>query len=224
MAWVADRRGDRDLAASLAEQAFKSAAASGDSHLIARAYDVRAATRQHDDPRGARSDYAEAVRYCRTSGDGLGQASALNNLGVLELEQGDPQTARSHFKQALAIAEGVRDAALLPFLEYGLGLAASLDDDLVLAEQAFRSALQTARRTGQRSLIAYSLLGLAIVDAGTGRSLEAATLLGASSALFGDLGEEPERIEAELGARASWSVWVRHSVAPSTTPSAPADG
>ncbi|MGC9960415.1 MAG: BTAD domain-containing putative transcriptional regulator [Acidimicrobiales bacterium] len=199
MAWVADRRGDRDVAATLAEDAFESAAASGESHLIARAYDVRAATRQNGDPAGARSDYAEAVRYCRASGDGLGQASALNNLGVLELEQGDPQAARSHFKQALTIAEGVRDVALMPFLEYGLGLAASLDDDHLAAEQAFRGALQAARRTGQRSLVAYSLLGLAIVGASMDRDLQAAALFGAASALFEDLGEEPERIEADLG-------------------------
>ena len=118
---------------------------------------------------------------------------------MLELEQGDPQAARSYFKQALTIAEGVRDAALVPFLEYGLGLAASLDDDHLVAEQAFRGALQAARRTGQRSLVAYSLLGLAIVGASMGRDLQAAALFGAASALFEELGEEPERIEADLG-------------------------
>ncbi len=198
LAWVADRRGDGEEAASLAEAAFEAARASGESHLIARAYDVRAATCQNVDPGKARSDYRQALRYCRASGDGLGQASALNNLGVLELEQGDHPAARSHFKQALDLAEAVRDAALVPFLEYGLGLAAFLDDDLGAAEGAFISALPAATRTGQRSLVAYSLLGLAHVRSAAGRREEAARLLGASSALFEQLGEQPERTEAAL--------------------------
>src|ERR1019366_6449487 len=86
-------------------------------------------------------------------------------------------------------------------LEYGVGLAATLDDDPRAAEQAFLGALHAARRTGQRSLIAYSLLGLAVVRAADGRATQAAALLGASSALFDELGEEPERIEAELRER-----------------------
>jgi predicted ATPase len=201
MAWVADRRGDHEAAVTLAEEAFAAAMASGESHLIARAYDVRAAACQQTDPARARADYREALRYCRATGDGLGQASALNNLAVLELEQGDHPAARSHFKHALTIAEGVRDAALVPFLEYGLGLAASLDDDHAVARPAFLGALQAARRTGQRSLVAYSMLGLAVVDASAGRDLPAAAVLGASSALFEELGEEPERIESELRER-----------------------
>jgi predicted ATPase/DNA-binding SARP family transcriptional activator len=201
MAWVADRRGDHAAAASLANDAFEAAKESGESHLIARAFDVRAAACQHTDPARARADYAEALRYCRASGDGLGQASALNNLAVLELEQGRHQAARSHFRQALTIAEGVRDAALVPFLEYGVGLAATLDDDQRDAEQAFLGAMHAARLTGQRSLVAYCLLGLAVVRAADGRTTQAAALLGASSALFDELGEAPERIEAELRER-----------------------
>jgi predicted ATPase/DNA-binding SARP family transcriptional activator len=201
MAWVADRRGDHEAAARCAQGAFEAARASGESHLVARAYDVRAASCQHVDPGRARADYAEALRYCRAIGDGLGQASVLNNLAVLDLEEGDHQAARSRFTQALTLAEGVWDAALVPFLEYGLGLAAALDDDHALAEGAFAVAMRGARRTGQRSLVAYSLLGLAVVRTAAGRHGDGAALLGASSALFEELGEETERLEADLRTR-----------------------
>jgi predicted ATPase/DNA-binding SARP family transcriptional activator len=200
-AWVADRRGDRRAAAALASEAVEAAEASGEAHLLARAYDVRAAASQNEDPEAARADYAEALRYCRASGDGLGQASALNNLAVLDLEQGDNLAARQRFSEALAIAGDVRDAALVPFLEYGVGLAACLAGDHRTAEPAFVSALLAARRTGQRSLVAYGLLGMCAVLTAGGRAAEAAVLLGASSALFEELGEQPERIETGLRER-----------------------
>jgi predicted ATPase/DNA-binding SARP family transcriptional activator len=206
MAWLADRRGEPAAAAALAHDAVDAARASGQTHLIARAYDVRAAASQQHDPESARRDYAEALRCCRADGDGLGQASALNNLGVLDLEQGDMQAARSRFAAARAIAEGVKDAALIPFLEYGVGLAACLDGDYEGAEPAFASALMAARRTGQRSLVAYAVLGAAAVRAATGREPEAAVLLGASSALFEALGEQPERIEVIVRDRATASL------------------
>jgi tetratricopeptide (TPR) repeat protein len=187
---------------ALAGEAVTEALMSGVSHLIARAYDVRAAASQQDDPDAARADYAEALKYCVSAGDGLGQASTINNLAVLELEQGDHQTARAYFSEALAISEVVRDVALLPFLEYGVGLTAALDDDYEASEPAFEAALHGARRAGQRSLVAYALGGIAAVRAFTGHGAKAATLLGASSALFDELGEQPERVEAGLRAAA----------------------
>lgn len=198
LAWVADRRGDRESAAELAEEAVEAAEESGEVHLIARAYDVRAAAFQQRDPARARKDYGEALRQCRASGDGLGQASALNNLAILDMEQGDIQAARRRLDEALLIAEGVKDAALVPFLEYGVGLAAILDDDTAAAEAAFVASLRSARLTGQRSLVAYAILGIAAVWAASGRQRPAAVLLGASSALFDELGERPESIESTL--------------------------
>jgi predicted ATPase/DNA-binding SARP family transcriptional activator len=206
MAWVADRRGDHAASVALAAEAVTEALSSGESHLIARAYDVRAAATQNADPEGARSDYAEALKYCGTAGDGLGEASTLNNLAILELEQGNHQAARAYFNEALAICNGVRDVALVPFLDYGVGLAAILDDDCQASEPAFVGALHGARRTGQRSLVAYALLGIGVTRAFTGREVDAANLLGASSALFGELGEQPEPIEASLRARALASL------------------
>jgi predicted ATPase/DNA-binding SARP family transcriptional activator len=206
MAWVADRRGDHAASVALAAEAVTEALSSQESHLIGRAYDVRAAATQHDDPDGARSDYAEALKYCGTAGDGLGEASTLNNLAILELEQGNHQTARAYFSEALAICSGVRDVALVPFLQYGVGLAAILDDDHEASEPAFVAALHGARRTGQRSLVAYALLGIGVTRAYTGREVDAANLLGASSALFGELGEQPEPIESTLRDRALASV------------------
>jgi predicted ATPase/DNA-binding SARP family transcriptional activator len=200
LAWLADRRGDREASQWLAGEAVAAALRSGDNHLTARAYDVRAAATHDTDPGGARSDYAEALKYCRIAGDGLGQASALNNLAVLDLEQGDHAAAREQLGMALEIAATVRDAALVPFLEYGLGLAACLEGDETVAGPAFSRALTAARRTGQRTLVAYAVLGLAASRAigPAGQWQESALLLGASSALFEQLDEQPEALEAAL--------------------------
>jgi tetratricopeptide (TPR) repeat protein len=210
MAWVADRRGDHDRAMTLAGEAVTDALRSGESHLIARAYDVRAAASQHHDPDAARSDYAEALRYCEAAGDGSGRASTINNLAILELEQGDYQAARAYFNRALAISDDVRDVALLPFLEYGVGLTAALDDDYGASEAAFVGAFYGAQHTGQRSLVAYTLLGIAVTRTFTGREADAAALFGASSGLFDELGEQPEPIEAALRERAL--VFLRSAI------------
>jgi predicted ATPase/DNA-binding SARP family transcriptional activator len=198
MAWLADRRGEHDRAMALAHSALEAALDSTEDHLIARAYDVRAAASQQHDPMAARGDYAEALRYCHAAGDRQGQATALNNLAVLELEQGDIAAARDYFVEALQIAEDLGDAALIPFLEYGVGLTAVLAEDFEAAEPVLTRAFEAAQDTGQRSLVAYALLAIALVRAAAGRSGEAAALLGASAALFEEVGEQPERIEAAL--------------------------
>jgi tetratricopeptide (TPR) repeat protein len=191
---------------SLAHAALEAALDSHDSHLIARAYEVRAAASQHHDPPAARRDYAEALSYCLAAQDRIGQSAALNNLAVLELEQGDHPAARNYFVEALQIAYEVGDAALTPFPEYGIGLTAVLTNDFEAAEPALLRAYAAAQETGQRSMIAYTLLGMAAVRAAVGRPLDAAALLGASSGLFDEIGEQPEPIEASLQESAAASL------------------
>ena len=198
LAWVADRRGACDEAIMLATEAVEHASRSGESHLLARAYDVRAAARQHRDPGGARSDYGTALRYCVAAEDHHGQASTLNNLAVLELEQGNHDEARRHFARALVVARQTRSSGILPYLEYGVGLAATLEGDVDAACPAFATALRVARQTGQRSLVAYAILGIAIASDEPGDEPRTAMLHGAAMGLFEQLGEAPERLEASL--------------------------
>ena len=96
------------------------------------------------------------------------------------------------------IAEGIRDEALLPFIDYGIGITAVVDSDMRVAENALAEAWHGARLTGQRSLVAYALLGLGAVGVATDRVEAGALLLGASSAMFEELGDQPERVEADL--------------------------
>jgi predicted ATPase/DNA-binding SARP family transcriptional activator len=202
LAWVAERRGEHDPARELAERALERAHVSAESHLIARAFDVRAAAVQDRDPVAARRDYEEALRYCEDAGDGLGQASALNNMAILALEQGEHELARRHFGLAYAIAQEVRDSALLPFIEYGIGLAAILEGDEAAATAAFTGALRAARHTGQESLVGYALLGIGAAWVRGGRLRDGAALLGASESVFAALGQQPEPIEVRLWERA----------------------
>lgn len=204
LAWVADRQGDKDRAISMATEAVELATQVSETHLLARAYDVRAAARQEQDPDMARSDYKRALSYCESSADHEGHASTLNNLAVLELEQGRYDAARSHFARGLQVARQTHSVGILPYLEYGRGMADVLDGDALAAEAAFVNVLGLARHTGQRSLIAYAALGIAVTSAGpgTGRQLRAAVLHGAADALFEELRETPEPIEARLRERA----------------------
>ncbi|HEV2362240.1 MAG TPA: tetratricopeptide repeat protein, partial [Acidimicrobiales bacterium] len=198
LAWVADRRGEHEAASGLAERAVAAARASGDGHLIARAHDVRAASCQRVDPDQARRDYADALRYSRAVGDLLGQVTTLNNLAVLELEQGNYVQAKSHFVGALAIASELDDKALRPYLEYGVGLSTYLDGDAESARPALATALSTARATGQRTLVAYSLLASACSLGARARYEDAAHVLGCSARMFEELSEEPEDLESRL--------------------------
>jgi predicted ATPase/DNA-binding SARP family transcriptional activator len=197
-AWVADRRGEAERAVSLASQALEMALRSGNNHLIARAYDIRAAAIQVIDPESAQSDYGESLSYCRLAGDTVGQASTLNNLGVLELERGNHRAARSYFYEALQIADGLGDPALVPFVRYGVGLTTLLEGDPQGATEALLEALLEARRTGQRPLEAYALLATGVARAVRQPDRTAAQLIGASQVMFGLIGEQPEPTEAAL--------------------------
>jgi predicted ATPase/DNA-binding SARP family transcriptional activator len=198
MAWIAERRGHHDEAVQLAGQAVDAAIDSGERYLIARAHDVRGATLQHSDATGARIEYAEALRHSRSAKDAMAQVTALNNLAILELEVGDYRAAERCFGEARLIAEDIRDEALLPFIDYGIGVTAVVDSNMRVAENALAEAWHGARLTGQRSLVAYALLGLGAVRVATDRVESGALLLGASSALFEELGEQPERVEADM--------------------------
>ncbi len=198
MAWIAERRGQHDEAARLAADAVEAAIDSGERHLIARAHDVRGAALQHRDAAGARVEYAEALWHSRATKDGMAQVTALNNLAILELEAGDYRAAERLFGEARLITEELRDEALLPFIDYGIGITAVIGSSMRVAESALTEAWEGARLTGQQSLVAYALLGLGAVRVATHRVEAGALLLGASSAMFEALGEHPERVEAEL--------------------------
>ena len=202
LAWVADRRGDKDGAISMASEAVELASLGAETHLLARAYDARAAAWQERDPAMARSDYERALTYCESSADHEGHASTLNNLAVLELELGDYDAARAHFARGLDVASRSHSVGILPYLEYGSGMAAALGGDAVAAAAAFAEVLGLAGETGQRSLVAYAVLGLAVTSAGPGQHLRAAALHGAADALFEELRETPEPLEARLRDRA----------------------
>jgi predicted ATPase/DNA-binding SARP family transcriptional activator len=201
LAWVADRRGEHDKAIELATESVELASRCEESHLLARAYDVRAAARQDQDPAGARSDYAISLRYCEAAEDHHGQASTLNNLAVLELEQGHHDEARHYFARGLEVARETNSVGILPYLEYGVGLAAALEGELAEARPAFATALQIARQTGQRSLVAYAILGLAVTSDRRGQEQQSAMLHGAAMAIFDQLREAPEPLEAGLRQR-----------------------
>jgi tetratricopeptide (TPR) repeat protein len=159
-----------------------------------------------DNPAQARADYSEALRYCQSTGDRQGQASTLNNLAVLELDQGAYTAARRYFDRALALVEDVGDPALTPFIHYGVALTSILDEDYDSAQLALAAALRESGRTGQQSLQAYVLLGTAIARARSSPDLLAAELLGAAQAMFDRLGERPEPTEAALYDQARFSL------------------
>jgi predicted ATPase/DNA-binding SARP family transcriptional activator len=202
LAWVFDRRGDKDRAISTAAEAVELASLVGETHLLARAYDARAAAWQERDPAMARSDYERALTYCESSADHEGHASTLNNLAVLELEDGDYEAARAHFDRGLEVARRTHSVGILPYLEYGSGMAAALGGDAAAAAAAFAEVLGLAHQTGQRSLIGYALLGIAVTAAVPDEQPRAAMLHGAADALFEELRETPEPLEARLRERA----------------------
>src|SRR5215475_11778391 len=61
------------------------------------------------DPDGALDDFQQALPICREVGDRAGEATTLNNIGMVYDRRGDGDSALRHYEQALPIRREVGD-------------------------------------------------------------------------------------------------------------------
>jgi len=140
--------------------------------------------------------------------DDFGRAFILSFLAYAVAGSDQPEAARPLLVELLACSERTGETFCRGLGKYGFGLLEWLSGDDVGAEASLREAVRLQNRLGHRWGIASSFEGLALVASSSGRLERAALLLGASTALWQELGNElmpawvPRRQRCEAAARA----------------------
>ena len=139
---------------------------------------------------GERSFLGKALPIYEEVGDLLGQARALNNLGVYAYYEGRWENALEYYARACDVSQRAGDivhAATATNNE-----AEILSDQGLLDEsrELFEDALRVWRAAGYRVGIALATSNLGRVAARAGRFEEANELLNEALVLFGEIGAE----------------------------------
>jgi tetratricopeptide (TPR) repeat protein len=138
-------------------------------------------------PADAQASVQAAVRTFESVGDLTGIALALNHLGCVERDLGDP-AALGHLAEALRLRTqlGDRRAATVTLANQGLAEAALGEPDG--GRESLRTALARAEAIEDRPGEAGTLLNLAAVELIAGELHAARTLAGEATNLFGRQG------------------------------------
>ncbi|HEY1016044.1 MAG TPA: tetratricopeptide repeat protein [Herpetosiphonaceae bacterium] len=111
------------------------------------------------------------------------QARVFHGLGLLAWLQGAYPEAEAAFRQALAVRQGLDEAAGSAILLNNLGHLALVRDDLAAATALLSAALTIQRRLDDRWGIAYSIINLSLIALREGRFAEATAACQESLAL-----------------------------------------
>jgi tetratricopeptide (TPR) repeat protein/transcriptional regulator with XRE-family HTH domain len=128
-----------------------------------------------------------ALAAARQAGDKSAQASASNQLGVVQQRMGDHRAAAASFEQAVALFGDVEEQPGLAYALNNLGLLHALTGDHRAAAAAHRHALHVARRTRDRLAEADTLNCLGVAQRLTGDYAAAAGGQQHALALFREL-------------------------------------
>ncbi|MER7347305.1 tetratricopeptide repeat protein [Streptomyces aurantiacus] len=156
----------------------------------------------------ARHQYGLALRQARAAGHARTESTALEGLGQVALEQGHPQDALDHFRQALRALGELPHPRGRALLEYHMGRAASaahLHEEaaasLLGARRRFAALPEPDRYNEARALTRYAQARLA-----ADRADEAVAPLDEAIALFQGRGAPKEEADARLTRGDAWSA------------------
>jgi tetratricopeptide (TPR) repeat protein/transcriptional regulator with XRE-family HTH domain len=144
----------------------------------------------------------QARRAARQTGDRAAEASALSNLGVVDLQQGRHRRATSHLGRALALCRETGDRIGEAGTLMNLGVADLRQGRYQQAASRFERALALRRETGDRTGEAHALINLAVVRVRLGQDQQAADGLQRALVLTREIGDRTgeARVLANLGA------------------------
>jgi class 3 adenylate cyclase/tetratricopeptide (TPR) repeat protein len=149
-----------------------------------------AALLRHDGPWAeAVTRHATAVRSARHLGDRLGQANALNELGIMRRLTGDYMGAARALEEALGIFRDLGDRLGQANALTNLGIVQRLAGDWPDAAQTLEEALGISRDVGDRLGQANALSSLGDVRRLTGDYMGAARALEEALGIYRDLGD-----------------------------------
>ena len=133
----------------------------------------------------------------RATADLASVGHTLNDLGWLELCEGDPVASRIHLEEAGAIFSELGNHSALEAVLGNTAIAALLQEDYEGAIRAAGQAMAYGQRSGHRYL-PYSLLVFALSAFAVGDHDRSARLHGASDAVLERNGETLESLESKL--------------------------
>ncbi|MGK4585583.1 AfsR/SARP family transcriptional regulator [Kitasatospora sp. HPMI-4] len=117
--------------------------------------------------------FTEALSELRHIGDSRLVAGSLSNIGQLQQEMGDPESARRSFEEALSLASVVSPDDHLAAIRINLAGTLTAPEELPRALDLCRAALGTCRRLGDRRNEANALIGLGRAHAASAQHAEA---------------------------------------------------
>jgi predicted ATPase/class 3 adenylate cyclase len=195
LAWAALSLGDRPLAVPLIEESLEHARRAGDPQVLGLILE-RCASVNYDDLDTCRSNYAEALEHLVLAEDLFSVGIVENNMADLELLQGNPERARAHLENAIAISHELNDKSVV-YCYLNLGTVGVLTGDAGAARRSYLDAYGGARRTGDQFIIANAVLGFALCLSVDGLDEHAAELHGVADELMAQLGAVHEVGEAK---------------------------
>jgi predicted ATPase len=143
--------------------------------------------------------YEECVAIFREQGKTSRLATALGNLGAIANMRGDRRTAVGHLTEAIALCREIGDEDGLAVNLHNIARAEVALGRPDEGRAALTESIALARRLGYREVLAYCLGGLAELALLEDDAERAATMLGASEHLFGEIGAalDPEEVESQ---------------------------
>jgi predicted ATPase len=177
--------GDRAGAAAALNEGVELARSTGDRRSLARAlYNAAFAANEERDFDRARRMFEEAAGIARAEGMKLSVALSLIHLGYTAVLAGDFELAASRLNEGDDLFDELGETTWTPVARRYFGLLALLGGKIDEAESVFRSSLSEGREQAPQQDLPYWIEELAAVAAAKGEALRAATLWGATDALF----------------------------------------
>lgn len=142
----------------------------------------------------------KALAIYERTGDLVGQANALNNMGGFAFEQGRWEEAIALYRRSEEARRKTGDAVNAAF---GSGNVAEILIDqghLAEGEAALREAMRVWRAAGYRTGVAWALMLLGLAAARGGRHEQSASLLAEARSAYRDLGSEPDVLAVDVRA------------------------
>jgi predicted ATPase len=175
--------GDHKGAATALEEGVELARRSGDAPSLVRAvYNAAFAHVERRDFARAREMFGEAIRIARAEQMTVNVALATSQLGYVTALEGDYEDAASYLSRSAAMFEELDDT-IWTHNRYQ-GLLALLEGKLDAAESLLKTSLAKGREQAPRQDIPYWIEDVAAVADAKGEDVRAATLWGATDALF----------------------------------------
>lgn len=154
---------------------------------------------------GAQGDYGtsrilteESLALYQKSGDQLGMAVSLNNLGVIARNLGEYPRARTLFEETHTLRRALGDKRGIALALSNLATVGDLEGDYFRARDLLEQSLQLERELGNKPGIARALCSLGVVAGHLGDA-SARTLLAESLQIGYELGDKATIVNALEG-------------------------